>query len=73
MVGRLAVYSCVLAHGAAAWADVPPPPLRPHWYDPPAPMPTPPEVVALVVVFALIVGAMARAIGRSRGASKELV
>lgn len=65
-----ALFSVGLTTGTA-WADVIPPPTRPGWDSPPAPLPAPPElalVLALVIAAALITLAI-RKRDRSVGAA----
>lgn len=56
------------AHAAILVADMIPPPSRPRWDDPPAPLPLPPELLAaLLVALAFAVGWYLRA-RRAKGA-----
>lgn len=52
---RFTVFMAALTASTSAWADMIPPPSRPEWNDPPAPLPAPLEalVVAAVVVAAI--------------------
>ncbi len=64
---RFTVFMAALTASTSAWADMIPPPSRPEWNDPPAPLPAPLEalVVAAVMVAAIALVHRAR---KSRGA-----
>lgn len=72
--GRLfatgALFSMALSTSNAS-ADVLPPPSRPGWDSPPAPLPSPPEIavlLALALVAALVTLAVRRADAREQAA-----
>lgn len=54
---RVALFMAALTASSSAWADMIPPPSRPEWNDPPAPLPAPLE--ALIVAAAAMVAVIA--------------
>ncbi|MBL8685345.1 MAG: hypothetical protein JNK05_39565 [Myxococcales bacterium] len=70
---RAVLFALVLAASTGAFADVAPRPTRPGWDSPPAPLPTPPELVVIVavVIVAVVLVAALIALARRRSVRSE--
>ncbi len=73
---RAILLCSMLAFGAAptvSLGDVLPPPTRPDWNDPPAPLPDPPEARLRCIALAVSVAAFAgMLVARRRTGSREV-
>lgn len=58
---RVALFMAALTASSSAWADLIPPPSRPDWNDPPAPLPAPLEALVAAAVIATVIALVRRA------------